>query len=244
MSLLETALNVGGDLLSGYLGSKSASNAADIQAQALRDAQAVSAAGTAQGREDIMSTGLPGLEDLMAGFQGALGMLEAPGQAEMGALNLSGAMGAEAEQGAIDSFIDSPGQQWLRDQQEQALLRNASAIGGLGGGRVRSALQEQAFGRAATNQQQRFGNLSSLIMPEQQRASNLANILSGAGQSLSSFRGGLGANLANMATGGSARQADLLTDIGSAQAAGAMGGGNAWQSGIGNASTTLGKLYG
>lgn len=75
---------------------------------------------------------------------------------------LTGAFGNEAQQQAIDSFIESPGQQYLREQQEQALIRNQAAIGGLGGGRVRTALQEQAYGIAAQQQQQQVDNLSQL----------------------------------------------------------------------------------
>jgi len=66
----------------------------------------------------------------------------------------TGSSGFQAEQEAFASFRDSPGQQFLRDRAEQSLLRNASRIGGLGGGNIRKALQEQAIGLA----QQDFGN--------------------------------------------------------------------------------------
>ena len=45
---------------------------------------------------------------------------------------LSGAQGAEAQQAEIDQFVKSPGQQFLQDRAQKNLLRNASAIGGLG----------------------------------------------------------------------------------------------------------------
>lgn len=75
---------------------------------------------------------------------------------------LSGALGAEQEQQAINQFIESPGQAFLRQRAERALLRNQAAIGGLGGGNVRQALQEQAIGLAAQQQQQRLANLGAI----------------------------------------------------------------------------------
>lgn len=68
----------------------------------------------------------------------------------------------EEQQQAFAAFADSPGQQFLRDQQERALLRNVSAIGGLGGGNVRTALQKQAFGRAQTDYQTQLNRLAAL----------------------------------------------------------------------------------
>jgi hypothetical protein len=67
---------------------------------------------------------------------------------------LLGLSGAEAGEAARAKFTESPGQAFLREQQEKAVLRNLSATGGLRGGRAKTALQEQAFGRAQTD----FGN--------------------------------------------------------------------------------------
>ena len=75
---------------------------------------------------------------------------------------LTGALGPEAQREAINSFIESPGQAYLREQQEKALLRSASATGGLGGANVLKALQEQAMGIAATQQQQQIANLGTI----------------------------------------------------------------------------------
>lgn len=70
-----------------------------------------------------------------------------------------GLRGREAEQAAIDNFVETPGQRFLRERQERALLRNEAAIGGLGGGNVRTALQEQAFGIASTDLNNRIDRL-------------------------------------------------------------------------------------
>ena len=73
-----------------------------------------------------------------------------------------GLRGAEAEQEAISGFQESPGQAFLRQRQERALLRNEAALGGLGGGNVRTALQEQAFGIASTQLGERKDRLAQV----------------------------------------------------------------------------------
>jgi len=242
MGWLDTLANVGGDLLSGYLGGQTAEDAADKSTEALSQGKAASEAAVAQGRSDVLGTTQPALADLLSGYQGALGVTEQQGPAEQMSLALSGALGPEAQQAAQQNFLQSPGQQFLQSEQERALLRNQGAIGGLGGGNVRSALQDQAYGRAATFQQQNLTNLMNLAIPEQQRASNLANILQGGGQNIAALRTGTGTNLANLAMGGAAQQIPLYSQIGATQAAGALGYGNALQQGVGNAGKTLGSL--
>ncbi len=73
-----------------------------------------------------------------------------------------GLRGQEAEQAAISGFRESPGQVFLRERQERALLRNQAALGGLGGGNVRTALQEQAFGIASTQLGERKDRLAQV----------------------------------------------------------------------------------
>lgn len=73
-----------------------------------------------------------------------------------------GLQGTEAEQAAISGFRESPGQVFLRERQERALLRNESAVGGLGGGNVRTALQEQAFGIASQQLGERKSRLAQV----------------------------------------------------------------------------------
>lgn len=123
---------------------------------------------------------------------------------------LTGLSGAEAQQQAFESFAQTPGQQFLRDQQERALLRSASAIGGLGGGNIRTALQQQAFGRAQTDIANQFNRLASI---------------SGAGQVATQDVGQLGA-LAASNIGQAQMQA------GAARASGILGQSQAFQQGI------------
>lgn len=72
---------------------------------------------------------------------------------------LLGFEGEEAGQEAIQRFSESPGQQFLRDRGEKALLRNSAALGGIGGGNVRSALVEQGVGFAQQDFNNQFNRL-------------------------------------------------------------------------------------
>ena len=87
-------------------------------------------------------------------------------EAGVGALQeqqaLLGLSGREAEEAAFASFRDSPGQQFLKDRAQRNTVRNASAIGGLGGGNVRSALVQQGVGFAQQDFQNRFGRLEQI----------------------------------------------------------------------------------
>jgi hypothetical protein len=104
-------------------------------------------------REDLINQQI---QDRFKAIRGEnIGRLTPYTEAGRGALTeqqaLLGLSGQGAQQEAYARFTESPGQAFLRERQERALLRNAAAIGGLGGGNVRTALQEQAFGRAQTD---------------------------------------------------------------------------------------------
>lgn len=83
-----------------------------------------------------------------------------------------GLSGPEAQQQAYGAFAESPGQAFLRQRMERALLRNTAALGGLGGGNVRRALQEQAFGLAQTDLDRHLAQLGFVSSQGQQAATS------------------------------------------------------------------------
>jgi hypothetical protein len=89
---------------------------------------------------------------------------------------LLGLSGQEAQQEALGAFAESPGQRFIRERQERALLRNTSAIGGLGGGNIRTALQEQAAGIASTQLGEFQNRLAGLSGTGQTATTNLAQL--------------------------------------------------------------------
>lgn len=172
-------------------------------------------------------------KDIKAGLSRARGVLNPYEETGRSAMReeaaLSGALGPEAQQAALDAFIESPGQKYLREQQERSLLRNTAAIGGLGGGNVRTALQEQAMGIAATDQQRHLTNLRSLAERGYGAAGQIAGLETGAAANLAELANALGINsqqlitmtqgqLADLAERTGIRLADIQATVGAAQA--------------------------
>lgn len=112
-------------------------------------------------------------------------------EAGIGALDqqqaLLGLGGQEAQTAAFDAFAESPGQAFLRNRQQRALLRNQSAIGGLGGGNVRTALQEQAVGFASQDFGNQFNRLAGLSGSGQTATTNLGQFGQQASQQISNL---------------------------------------------------------
>lgn len=107
-------------------------------------------------------------------------------------LEFLGLRGQEAEQAAISGFTESPGQAFLRERQERSLLRNQAAIGGLGGGNVRTALQEQAFGIASTQLGERKDRLAGLAQSGLGAVGQQAGIGAGISANISNLQVGRG----------------------------------------------------
>lgn len=157
------------DITGAEAGAKAASKAAGIQSSAAQ-------AGIEEQRRQFDIT-----QEQLAPFR------EAGVSALQQQQALLGLSGQEAQQQAFAGLQESPGQQFLRERQQRALLRNQSAIGGLGGANVRTALQEQAAGFAQQDLQNQFGRLGQLSGQGhaagtnigqfgQQTAGNIANL--------------------------------------------------------------------
>jgi len=74
----------------------------------------------------------------------------------------------QEQEAAMSNFGNSPGQRFMRERAEKALVRNAGRLGGLGGGNVRSALVEQGVGFAAQDYDRQFNRLGQMSAQGQQ----------------------------------------------------------------------------
>lgn len=179
---------VAGAVISGAVASKSASKAAkaqregtatatgeqrrqfDITTKRLEEAEAFNRASLTQGASRARS-------DLNIGRQRQFRQLDPFAQAGRSALEqqqaLLGLGGQEAQDAAFNAFAESPGQRFIRERAQKSLLRNASAIGGIGGGNVRSALVEQGAGFAAQDFGNQFNRLGDLRTAGQTAATNI-----------------------------------------------------------------------
>lgn len=148
--------------------------------------------------------GQAGFQPFLTGGQGAFEQQQA----------LLGLLGQERGAEALASFQESPGQQFLRERGQRALTRNAGAIGGLGGGNVRSALVEQGTGFA----QQDFGNffnrLAGLSGQGLQAAGGLGQLGAQAGSSIAGLLGSQGQARASGILGSQQARAGAQEQIG------------------------------
>lgn len=173
-----------GGIVSGIFGGASAARSAgDVQAKAAE-------AGVAEQRRQFDIT-QGNLDPFLQAGTGALQTQQA----------LLGQLGPEAAAAAQAQFLAAPGQQFAEERAQKNLLQNASAIGGLRGGNVRSALVEQGAGFAA----QQFGDFQNRLAA-----------LSGSGQTTATSLGQLGSQSATNISG-------LLQAGGQAQASGILG---------------------
>lgn len=140
-------------------------------------------------------------------------------QAELGALPEPAAQLSPQEQQAqaFAAIAESPGQQFLRERGQRNLVRNAAAVGGLGGGNVREALVQQGVGFAQQDLQNRFGRLGQLA---------------GQGQAATTSVGQFGSQAAGNVSA-------LQQAGGQARSSGILGQNQALQQGIGGAFTGL-----
>jgi hypothetical protein len=185
-----TALVVGGtSLVSSAVGSKAAKSAGQLQ----YDASQAGVAETRAAREEMRAL----LEPYVAAGGPAL-------QAQMGALGLAG---PEAQQAYVAQQEQSPAFQALARQQEEAILQNASATGGLRGGNVQGALAQ--FRPALLNQflEQQYGRLGGMTSLGQQSAAGVGTAGMQSATSIS----------------------NLLAEGGAARAGAKLGSANAWQ---------------
>ena len=203
-------------------------------------------AGVEQARADVLGAQRIGRRDISSGFGQAIAPLNqfaGPGQQAFGSqAALSGALGGQAQQQAFDEFQASPGQQFLQEQAEQALLRNQSAIGGLGGGNVRSELQRQAVGLAQQDLSNQFDRLGQVSGQGLQAAGQQAGLRGQQAQALASIGQASGQQLAGVAERGGVGAADLAFRTGQSLAGGRTRAGEQIAQAVGGTTSALSNL--
>jgi hypothetical protein len=144
-------------------------------------------------------------------------------EAQMGALGLRG---TEAQQAYVAEQEQSPIYQALKRQQEESILQNASATGGLRGGNIQGALAQ--FSPALLNQflTQQYDRLGGMTALGQQSAAGVGTSGMQSANAISDLFGQAGAARAGAALGvGQALSGpfNLATSLGGMMAAKNMG---------------------
>lgn len=147
---------------------------------------------------------------------------------------LLGLSGQQAQQQAFQQFQESPGQAFLRERGEQALLRSSAAIGGLGGGRVRSELQQQGIGFAQQDLQNQLARLGTIAGQGQAVTQNVAQLGAGTAANVGNLLQAGGQAQAGGILGAQQARAGLTGMIGSGLVGGAQSqaGGGSFGSGF------------
>ena len=170
------------------------------------------------------------------------------GQAAQKQAALTGALGVEAQRQAFADYQASPALDFLQEQSERALLRNAAATGGLGGGNVRQDLTKltadlygqdfqnqfnrlgdiatRGYGAAGTSAQlggqqgQLFGQVGARGVGEIARMSgNLGRTLGTLGQTGAGYQMQTGRDISDAQSQTAVNMGNLQTDLGNTQAA-------------------------
>lgn len=136
---------------------------------------------------------------------------------------LLGLSGQEAQQQAFQQFQESPGQAFLRGRGEKAILRGASATGGLGGARVQEALQQQGIGFAQQDLQNQLARLGSIAGQGQAVTGNVAQLGAGTAANIGNLLQAGGQAQASGIFGAQQARAQFTGQIGSGLVGGAMG---------------------
>jgi hypothetical protein len=174
----EKALDAAGTTALGYLDQGSQ------RADALFGQGVDSLTGARERIGQIINQGSSGLEAFMNPGQ----------QANQLQAALSGALGPQAQADAFANFQSSPGVSFLQQQGERALMRNAAARGGLGGGNLSRDLVEYGQGLALQDLTRQTGQLGELS----QRGAGVAGVIASLRGQQAGLEGGLGRDIANL----------------------------------------------
>ena len=205
----------GANLVSGIIGGNAATDAANTQAQAGRDAQAAllgvgkDVSKLYQPYQDVGAQGLTNLSDMAK----------------------SGYFTHQFDNTDLNSNL-APNYAFQLGQGTGANLAQSNATGGLVGGNAMKGLQDYTQGYASNAYQNAFNNYQAQRTNIYNANSGLAGLGENAVTGSANTQLGIGTNISNITQG-----------IGNAQAASQIGQANAYSGAIGNAGNTA-ALYG
>ena len=140
----------------------------------------------------------------------------------------------EQQASAQASLTESPGQKFIRERAERSLVRNAAAIGGLGGGNVRTALVQQGAGFAAGIEGDQFRRLQGLTSAGQAAATNIGQGALGTASGIGSGALSSAARQGQFGAQAAGQIAQLQGAAGQARASGILGAQQAKTGAFGN----------
>jgi len=183
------------------------------QRTGIQDIMSTLRGGTGEAINTLRGSEQGGINALLSGLTSAQGQLSPFAEGGQSAfrqqLALSGSLGPEAQQQAFQNFTSSPGQDFLRQQGERSITRQAASTGGVGGGELLADLQRFGTGLAQQDYQNQFNRLSELAGRGQTAASQLAQAGLGTGTNIADIIGRTGAGVSGL-------QSNLATQLANA----------------------------
>jgi len=251
------AILAGGTILSSAIGARETRKAGQAQAGASREAAAIRAgafreaapieAGGIREAGDVQLGGFKGFAGAQtrAGEVGAEALRDAAGTFQPFAVGgaeaaqqeaaLSGALGPEAQQNAINAQVDSPFTKFIEERGRAQIGQSFAAGNSLGGGERLKALTEFGQSVATKSLSQQLQNLRNVRQGGFNATTNIADLISRAGGVESgAIRGAGQAELS-----GQLSIADAIRAATSAEATGVRGVGSAEATGVSQAGTAI-----
>ncbi len=212
MSFIGAAIVAAGAIGGALISSNASRSAANTQADAARSAQDTQLQMFNQTQGNLSPF-------LQGGQQGQNALMQYLGVGQGGSFNPNAPGVAPFTPSML---TQDPSYQWRLGQGENALLANASKLGGLDSGATRASLLGYGQGLASTEYQNAFNRYNSNQTNVYNRLANLA----GSGQNAAVQQGGFGQSTANNISG-------LQSAIGAYGAAGTLGQAGAINQGLG-----------
>jgi hypothetical protein len=214
-----------GSLVSGFMGSNAANNAANTEATGANNAQNLEKQN--QQNATDFQTGV------WSGTQGAEQPYQTLGSTSANSLNNLLKTGFQAP--TLQQAENTPGYQFTLQQGTKAIDANAAANGTLLSGNTGKALEDYGQGLASTTYQQDYQNALNTYM------TNYQSLMGGTQTGLSStaqlgnFGQAAASDISNLDLTGGVQQAQQINNAAAARASGYLGSANAWETGINGA---------
>ncbi|MCK5616518.1 hypothetical protein KAR91_82410 [Candidatus Pacearchaeota archaeon] len=238
------AVIAGGTIASSVIGANAAEDAANTSARAAKKAGAIRSQAFTEGG-DVEAAGIRQGAGISANALDSAGASLQPfavGGAEAAQLEaaLSGALGLEAQQRAMDAQVQSPFQKFIEESGRRQIGQGFAATGGLGGSERLKALTKFGQQTASGTLTQQLQNLRNVRQSGSNMQLNIADIISRAGGVRGAGETGAQTALAQAIRGAGGATATGVGQAGAAKAAGQQAVGNIASTAVGDLSSIIG----
>lgn len=234
-------------LVGGWMGNNAAEQATKQQAQAIQDAMKFQTGNL----NKVLS-----LQDRTTGkilganrqaTDKAIGALKPWMKAGVDALEAySGELGLATADGQPyqSKFRETPGYQFAVKEAEKGAVNNMRALGMGGSGAALKALSAQRMGMADQTYNQYLDRLKGVADSGQGAATNASQVYMQSGANAGNAMQTGATNLMNAYLNGGNQIAENMVSLGGVQAAGTVGGTNAWTGALSNFANSAGRTLG